>query len=167
MELVPSIFTRLGYDPMAGYQEPPWSPVSAPDIAAEYPLILISGSRVRASHHSSHRQIERLRQRYPDPLLQINPETADGLGIADGDEVYIETPLGRVKQRAQLLEGMHPQVVHADGYWWFPEREEAEPSLFGVWESNINSILPDDADVCDYTGDSYFRGLLCRVSRAD
>jgi len=85
----------------------------------------------------------------------------------DGDEVWIETPLGWVKQRAQLLEGMHPRVVHADGYWWYPEREEAEPSLFGVWESNINSILPDGPKVCDYTGDSYFRGLLCRVYRAD
>ena len=166
LELVPGVLTRLGYDPMAGYCEPPWSPVSAPDIAVEYPLILISGSRVRTYHHSSHRQVEKLRQRYPDPLLQINPETAAGLGIADGDEVYIETPLGRVKQRAQLLEGMHPQVVHADGYWWYPEREETEPSLFGVWESGINSILPDNADVCDYTGDSYFRGLLCRVYKS-
>jgi len=166
VELVPSIFQRLGYDPLAGYQEPPWSPVSTPELAKEYPLILISGSRVRTYHHSSHRQFEKLRQRYPFPLLQINPETAARLGITDGDTVCIETPLGTVRQKAKLLEGMHPQVVHADGYWWFPEQPEVDPGLFGVWDSNINSILPDDPEVCDYTGDSYFRGLLCRVYKA-
>ena len=163
---MPSIFTKLGYDPMEGYREPRWSPVSTPQMARDYPLILISGSRVRAYHHSSHRQIDSLRQRYPHPLLQINPETARRLGIADGDEVYIETPLGRVRQRAQLVDGLPPDVVHADGYWWYPEKSEAEPSLFGVWESNINSILPADPEVCDYTGDCYFRGLLCRVYKA-
>jgi len=166
VELVPSIFTKLGYDPMEGYREPRWSPVSTPQMARDYPLILISGSRVRAYHHSSHRQVDSLRQRYPHPLLQINPETARRLGIADGDEVYIETPLGRVRQRAQLVDGLPPDVVHADGYWWYPEMSAAEPSLFGVWESNINSILPADPEVCDYTGDCYFRGLLCRVYKA-
>ena len=163
VELVPGIFKRLGYNPLAGYQEPPWGPVSTPALAREYPLILISGSRVRTYHHSSHRQLARLRERYPSPLLQINPETARSLGIADGDTVCIETPLGTVRQKAQLLAGMHPTVVHADGYWWFPEQPEAAPGLFGVWEANINAILPDDPSVCDYTGDNYFRALLCRV----
>ncbi len=166
VELVPSILTRLGYDPLAGYQEPPWSPISTPELAERYPLILISGSRVRPYHHSSHRQFDRLRQIHPDPLLQINPDTAAKLGIRDGDEVCIETPLGVIKQKAHCLEGMPPEVVHADGYWWFPEKPEAEPSLLGVWESNINAILPDDPEVCDYAGNSYFRALLCRVYKA-
>jgi thiosulfate reductase / polysulfide reductase chain A len=61
VELVPSIFTRLGYDPLVGYQEPPWSPVATPELAKEYPLILISGSRVRTYHHSSHRQFDKVR----------------------------------------------------------------------------------------------------------
>jgi len=166
LELVPSILTRLGYDPLEGYKEPPWSPVSTPELAKEYPLILISGSRVRAYHHSTGRQIANLRKRYPEPLLQINPQTAARLGIAEGDKVCIETPLGKITQKAQLLEGMAPSVVHADGYWWYPEKPEAEPSLFGVWESNIDSILPDDPEVSDHMGDSYLRGLLCRVYKA-
>ncbi len=167
VELVPSILTELGYDPMEGYREPPWSPVETPEIAAEYPLILISGSRVRPFHHSSHRQIEGCRGRYPDPLVQVNDLTARELGIEEGDAVYIETPLGRVRQKAQLLEDLHPQVVHADGYWWFPEKPEMEPDLFGVWESNINAVLPDDPSVCDFAGNNYFRGLLCRIYKAD
>ena len=87
-----------------------------------------------------------------------------GLSIYDVDAY--ETPLGKIKQKAQLVEGLQPDVVHADGYWWYPEMPESEPSLFGVWESNINSILPDDPEFCDYTGDSYFRGLLCKIYKA-
>ena len=163
VELIPSIFKKLGCDPLRGYEEPAWSPVSSPELAKEYPLILISGGRVRNYFHSRQRQVAKLRQRYPHPLLQIHPETAKRLGISDGSYVYIETPLGRIRQKAQLVEGIHPQVVHADGYWWYPEQPGADPSLFGVWESNINSILPDDLEHCDYAGDNNFSGLLCRV----
>ncbi|MFA4836189.1 MAG: molybdopterin-dependent oxidoreductase [Dehalococcoidia bacterium] len=166
VELVPTLLQQLGYDMLAGYEEPPWSPVSAPEMAEEYPLILISGSRVQEFHHSSHRQLEKIRKRYPDPLLEIHPETAGKLGIAGGDWVWIETPMGKVKQRARLVEGMLPQIVHADGYWWFPEKSEAEPSLFGVWESNIDAIVPDEPGLSDYAGNSYFRGLLCKVYKA-
>ncbi len=166
VELVPSIFTRLGYNPLAGFEEPAWGPVSTPDLAKEYPLILISGARVSAYMHSSHRQIAKLRRSYPNPLLEIHPDTATKLGIDDGDIVNIETPLGTIKQKAKVTEGIHPQVVHADGYWWFPEQPEAAPGLFGVWDSNINSIIPDDPALCDYTGDHPFSGLLCRVYKA-
>ncbi|MFC2068435.1 molybdopterin-dependent oxidoreductase [Chloroflexota bacterium] len=166
VELTSSYFERLGYPSLPDYQEPPWSPVSRPDLAKEYPLILISGGRVRPYRHSQHRQIEKLRRRYPYPLLQLHPETAQKLGINDGDPVYIETPVGKIKQKAQLTPGIHPRVVHADGYWWYPELPGEEPSLFGVWDSNINSILPDDPELCDYAGDNPFRGLLCRVYKA-
>ncbi|MBI5894684.1 MAG: molybdopterin-dependent oxidoreductase [Desulfobacterales bacterium] len=166
VELASSVFERLGYDPLPEYQEPPWSPVSTPELAKEFPLILTSGGRVRPFHHSQHRQIENLRRKYPAPLLQIHPETAQGLGISDGDTVYIETPLGRIRQKAKLMEGIDPRVVHADGYWWYPEMPAEDPCLFGVWESNINCILPDDPEMCDYTGDNPFRGLLCRVYKA-
>ncbi len=167
VELVPSLLKKLGYDPLAGYQEPPWSPVATPDMAKEYPLILISGGRVREFHHSSHRHLAKIRKRYPDPVAELSPETASELGMGDGDWAWIETPLGRVKQKVRLLEGMPSSVVHADGYWWFPEKPEAEPSLFGVWESNIDAILPDDPEVCDYAGNNYFRGLLCKVYKAE
>ncbi len=163
VELVPSLLNRLGYDPLAGYQEPPWSPISTPELAKEYPLILISGSRVKEFHHSSHRQLDRIRKRYPDPVMEISPENARKLGINEGDWAWIETPLGRIRQRAKLLEGLPSDVVHADGYWWFPEKPEAEPSLFGVWESNIDAIVPDEPGLSDYAGNSYFRGLLCKV----
>lgn len=166
VELTSSFFEKMGLPGLPDYQEPPCSPVSTPDIAKEYPLILITGGRVRTSYHSQHRQIKKLRNKYPYPLLQIHPETAQKLGIADGDPVYIETSMGKIRQKANLTTGIDPRVAHADGYWWYPDMPGEDPCLFGVWESNINAILPDVPQVCDYAGNNYFRATLCRVYRA-
>lgn len=166
VELVPSILEKLGYDPLPKYEEPPRSPVSTPEIAAEYPLVLISGSRVVTYQHSRYRGESKLRERHPYALLQIHPDTAADLGIAEGDTVWVETPEGRIRQRAKVWDGIDPRVVHADGYWWYPELPGKDPCLFGVWESNINAITPGNVESFDYAGDNAFRGLLCRVYKA-
>ena len=35
-----------------------------------------------------------MREQHPEPLMDIHPDTARGLGIADGDWAYIETREG-------------------------------------------------------------------------
>jgi len=61
-----------------------------------------------------------------DTWLEINPRIARYLGIADGDEVWVESPAGeRLKVRAVLYEGARPDVVNmpfelgheAYGHW--------------------------------------------------
>jgi anaerobic selenocysteine-containing dehydrogenase len=166
VELIPSILQKLGYDASCDYSEPPRSPYATPELAKDYPLILISGSRVREFWHSSYRDMDKLRRIYPKPKLEIHPHDADLLGIGDGDPVYIETPEGKVKQWASVTDNIMKGVVHADGYWWFPEMPATDPCLFGVWESNINAITPGDPSTFDYAGDNNFRALLCRVYKA-
>ncbi|MDO8491773.1 MAG: molybdopterin dinucleotide binding domain-containing protein [Dehalococcoidia bacterium] len=166
-ELAPSIFEKLGVDPLPRYEEPPRSPLSTPKLAEEYPLILISGSRVKSFTHSCYRQIDGLRKAHPDPVVEVHPRTASRLGFKEGDWVYIETPEGKVKQKARLTAGIDPRVVNADGYWWYPERPGKAPRLFDIWESNINAIVPDEPGFCDYAGDNYFRALLCKVYKAE
>lgn len=165
VELLPGILEKLGIDPLPRYEEPPRTPVSAPDLAGEYPLILISGSRLACYWHTCYREQKKLRKAHPDPLVQIHPDTASKLGITNGDWVYIETPEGSIKQKAELTEGIHPRVVHADGYWWYPEKPGEEPSLFGLWDSTINATLFTDSKLLDYAGDYPFRGLLCKVHK--
>lgn len=43
---------------------------------------------------------------------EINPDTAEVLGIKDGDAVMLESPKGAIKVRAKLYEGAMPQVVN-------------------------------------------------------
>ena len=162
VELYSTVLEKCGLDPLPGFEEPPESPVSTPDIAKEYPLILTTGARTAVFFASEHRQIPRLRRMNPDPLVEINPETAEKLGIKDGDWVYIENRYGKCRQRARLSEGIHPQVVNAQHAWWFPEKPGPEPSLFGVWESNINLLLP--SGWAGKSGLGYpFKAQMCRV----
>jgi anaerobic selenocysteine-containing dehydrogenase len=164
VELYSTILEKLGYDPLPCYYEPAESPVNNPDLAKDYPLILITGGRHQPYYHSEHRQIDSLRRRHPEPIMQIHPQKALELGIEDGDWVWIETPRGRVRQKCQYFEGIAPRVVHAQHGWWFPELPGEEPWLHGVWESNINVITDDDPEHCNQiTGGWPLRGELCRV----
>lgn len=167
-EVYSTILEKLGYDPLPHYQEPPESPVSNPELAKKYPLILMTGVRFRAMHHSEHRQITSLRRLQPYPTCKINPDTARDLGINDGDWVYIETPRGRIKQKAVLYSGMHPRIVEIQHSWWFPEKKAEEPSLFGVWESSANVLTEDDERYRDGpSGAACFTPYLCRVYQVE
>jgi len=52
-----------------------------------------------------------LRQITAENCLYMNRERADALGIADGDWVWIESAIGRVKGRVRLMEGVNPDTV--------------------------------------------------------
>jgi len=167
VELVSSVARQLGYNPLPEYEEPPESPVSTPEIAGEYPYILLTGCKVRTYYHSEFRQIQSARKKHPEPLVHIHPDTAKGLGIQDADWVTIETPLGTVQQKAVLDSGLNPRVIDAEHGWWFPEDPAPEPSLYGVWKSNINAILDDDPDKCDITCGSWpYKALLCKIYKS-
>lgn len=167
MELYSTIFEKLGYDPLPRYYEPPESPVSTPDLAKDYPLILITGSRHQPFYHSEFRQIDSLRKQHPDPIAQLNPKTASESGIKEGDWAWIETPRGRIRQKCQLFDGIDPRVVNAQHGWWFPELPREEPGLHGVWESNINVVTNDDPEQCNkLSGGWPLRALLCKVYKA-
>ena len=164
VELYSTILEKLGYDPLPGYQEPPETPISQPELAKKYPFILITGARFRPMHHSEHRQIRSLRKLYPFPTAEINPETAHRLGIGEGDWMVIETLRGKIKQKAKLTSRILPRMVESQHGWWFPEEIGEDPILFGVFESNVNVLTPDSEEFCDpATGAVTFGPLLCRI----
>ena len=165
VELYSSVFEKLGYDPLPSHRELPESPVSTPDIAGEYPLILTTGGRFMPMFHSEHRQLGiGMREKHPDPLVTIHPDTAAKSGIVQGDWVWIETRRGRIKQKANLDPGIRQDVINCEASWWFPEKEGCEPSVYGVFESNANVLTSDDDEFCDpLTGGWTNRGLLCKI----
>jgi anaerobic selenocysteine-containing dehydrogenase len=165
VELYSSVLEDLNYDPMPYYEEPPESPARLPEVAEEYPLILNTGGNFRPMYHSEfmHKGIGS-REKHPDPLMDIHPDTAENLGINDGDWAYIETRRGKIKQKARYNSGMLPDVVNCQASWWFPEKSANEPELSGVWESNANVLTLDDPEFCDeLSGGWCNRALLCKV----
>ncbi|UWG97787.1 molybdopterin-dependent oxidoreductase [Dehalobacter sp. DCM] len=169
VEFKSSLLEKMGYDSLTHYEEPNFSPISTPDYAKKYPYILITGARVQPFYHSEHRQIPSLRKMRPDPIVEMNPILAQSLEppIADGDWAYIETHLGRIKMKAKLTTALNPNVVSADHNWWFPEKDANEPSLYGVWESNINVCLDDDPDICGPELGQYTnKNAMCNIYKA-
>jgi anaerobic selenocysteine-containing dehydrogenase len=152
----------MGVSPLPVYREPPLSPISTPELAQEYPLILTSGAKIQFFFHGEFRMIPSLRERNPDPLLEIHPHTAAGLGIEDGDWVWVETPQNRVRLRARLFDGIATDVVSAQHAWWFPEEG---PPDYGWKRSSINLLFGDTAYDPD-TGSECLRSALCRITRA-
>ena len=160
VELRSSKLETMGFDPLPNYVEPPESPYSTPELFGEYHLIITTGARTEGYFHSEGRQVDSLRELNPDPLLDINSDTARNLGITDGDWVWIETPRGgRIKMRAHTTDGIHPNVVNAPHGWWFPEQE---PPDYGFMQSNVN-LLTRDLPYDPHTGSESWRSFLCKV----
>lgn len=169
VEIWPSILEDLGLPTLPHHVEPPESPYSTPTLYKEYPYILITGARHLPFTHSEHRQLPSFRRMHPDPIIEVNPHTARELNppVWDGDWVWIETPRGRVKQKVRITTGIHPKVVSAQHNWWFPEKPGPEPSLFGVWESNINVVTDDRPEVCGKASGNWpCKTLLCKIYKA-
>jgi anaerobic selenocysteine-containing dehydrogenase len=158
-DLYSNVLDSMGISPLPVYREPPVTPLSAPNVHNKYSLILTCSGKVREFFHSEGRQIALLRRANPDPLVQIHPDTALHLKVADGDWVWIETPEGRVRMRARLFDGVAPDVVAAQYGWWFPENA---PPDYGWKESSLNLLYGDMAYEPE-TGSESLRSVLCKV----
>jgi len=162
VELYSSLREEWGLEPVAHHEEPPFTPVSQPELAEEYPLILSTGRRSAVSFHSEHRNIPWLRELVPDPIVEIHPDTAEERDIGEGEWVWVENWLGRCRFRAKVTLEVPPWMVMATHGWWFPEEPPAEPSLFGVWKSNINLLIPMGYQGKDGLG-APFKHMICKV----
>jgi anaerobic selenocysteine-containing dehydrogenase len=168
-EIYPSVFEELGYDPLPAYREPAESPLSSPELAKQYPIILTTGGRFAPMFHSEHRVPGTgTREMHPWPIFEIHLETARDLGIRDGDWCWIETPRGRIRQIARLGVALKPGTIIAQPSWWYPELPAEEPWLCGAFVSNANVLTDDNPDTLDpICGNWTNRGLLCRVYRCE
>ncbi|NLP44038.1 MAG: molybdopterin-dependent oxidoreductase [Peptococcaceae bacterium] len=166
VELCSTLFESWGEDPLPYFQEPHYSPVSTPELFSEYPFVLTTGARTFTSFHSEHRQVPTLREITPDPIMEIHPDSAASLGIKDGDWVCMENMYGKAKMKAHVTPTIHPKVVHAQHGWWFPEKEAEEPSLYGVWESNINTLIPHK-HIGKLGFGAPFKSLICKVYKVE
>lgn len=160
VELYSETLKEKGFDPLPAYCLIPETPESDPDLSSEYPFIFMSW-KSSPYRHSGGRQIASLRGSYPDPVTIIHPNPAQGLGIEEGDWVYIETKRGRIKQKAHVSEKIDPRVVGIDYGWWFPEKGAL--NLYDWKESNINILTDDEPPFSHEMGSSNLRGILCKV----
>ena len=157
---------EFGYDPLPDFTEPPYSPLAQPELAKDYPLVLISGTRSIEYYSTMGIEVPRLRSRRPWPTLEMAPETAARVGVEAGDWVTIETANaeGSIKRQVAILDGMDPRVVNAEGLWYMPGREDL---IAAVLEVGANVLTPLDDSFDPVCGGSIARCLMCRIAKTD
>ncbi|MBW2050598.1 MAG: molybdopterin-dependent oxidoreductase [Deltaproteobacteria bacterium] len=150
VEIYSERLEKFGYDPLPIYREPAESPVSQPELAKEYPLILIAGTKLEAYTHSMMRNIPELHKHVPENLLEIHPNTSSQLEINNGDIVEVSSPRGSIQCKARVTNSIDPRVVHL---------------YHGFRESNCN-VLTDHKAFDPITGSVGMKSLLCKVIKA-
>ena len=82
MEFYSLAMERMGYDPLPGFFDPPESPWSSPELTGRYPYHLITGARIPSYFHTENRVSGPLRDKHPDPLVEIHPEVAAAKNVS-------------------------------------------------------------------------------------
>ncbi len=148
IEFVSEVLKKYGFEGLPVYEEPVYSPVSTPDLAKEYSLVLNSGSRLPYYTHSKLRDLPWLNQFMPEPVVRLHPDDAHERGIADGDQVRVFNQFGEVVVKAELTNLVLPGVI----------------DIFHGWhQADINLLTSRDFD--PITGFPPFRSALCEVER--
>lgn len=86
------------------YEEPVHSPVSTPDEAKDYSLVLNSGSRVPYYTHSKLRDLPWLNQFMPDPVVRLHPTTPRRAASRTGAQVRVFNQIREVTMKAEITE---------------------------------------------------------------
>lgn len=152
VELSLSKADKLGVSPLP-------APGTKEEADQEYPLLL---STAKSSYflHSSHRWVQELRQKHPEPLARMHPDTASDLGIRGKAWIRIETPKGSIRQKAVLDKNVAPGLVLADSGWWFPEKGQVEGY---AWDLANYNVLTSAEWLGTEFGTPQIRGIKCKV----
>lgn len=151
VEIYSEKLKRFGYDPLPAYKEQDESPMSKLDLAKEYPLILTTGARILEYIHSRFRNLPSLKNRVPEAWAEIHPNTANELGIRDGELVIIKSSIGSVEIRSKTTHDIKPGIVHISHGWD---------------EANAN-ILTNDGVLDAISGFPAFRSERCKLIKKE
>jgi anaerobic selenocysteine-containing dehydrogenase len=149
------------FDPLPFYSPPLEMEVTD---TTRYPLAAIT-QRPMAMYHSWDSQNAWLRQIHTHNYLFVNPRLAQGLGIGDGDWMWVESMHGKVRCMCRYSEAVEPGTVwtwnaigKARGAWALsPDANESRNGFL------LNHLISDELPVSDNGGTNGGR----RISNSD
>ena len=156
-EIKSTVLEKLGHNGLPEYKESDETPVSNPELFKKFPLILGTGS-YKPDMKSCFRAIPSFIEKYPHPIVEINPKDAEKRGLTTGDVVVIKTARGEVIMRAHATDSIMEGVVYAAVGGGGPLGKEE-------WkQANINELT--DLEQCDeISGFPVYKVLLCEISK--
>jgi anaerobic selenocysteine-containing dehydrogenase len=116
-ELYSAREARAGRDPLPHYVPPHEDPQTKPDLAAKYPLQLLTPP-ASPFLNSTFVNVDTLRKSAGERTLEIHPTDAAARDITDGQTVSVFNARGRFRAKAVLADTVKPGVVVSLGLWW-------------------------------------------------
>ena len=157
-EIYSQQMAQMGMSPL-----PYWNEVSDSLYKKEdfenFPLYL-TNYKEGAYMLSGYRHLESMKKKKSEAVCYMHPDTAERYGVKNGEMIYIESRKGRIQQRLETSNDMHPQAVMAAFGWWDPKAVDDQYD----WRSyNVNILTDGDPPNDPATGSVQFRGVPCRV----
>lgn len=106
-----------GLDPLPRYIPPHEDPLSRPDLAASYPIQLLSPPRPQFLNSTFADSPHHLRGA-GDPTIEMAEDDAKARGLADGDWTEVFNGRGRFLARVELKGSVRPGVAVSAGIYW-------------------------------------------------
>ncbi|WP_206999411.1 molybdopterin-containing oxidoreductase family protein [Trinickia mobilis] len=153
-EFVSPRLAAEGVDPVPDYLPPYESADGAPELAARYPLAMISPP-ARNFLNSSFVNVESLRSTEGEPHLDIHPADAAPRNIGENDLVLVFNDRGSMQVRARVTERARQGVVVGLSIWWKKLAPDGR---------NANQVTSQA--LTDLGGSATFYDCLVEVERA-
>src|SRR5581483_564710 len=151
-ELYSEELAACGIDPLPAFVPARESPAGDPELAARYPLALVSAKSELHFLNSSYTNLPRHLKAAREPLLDLHPQDAAARGIEEGDLVRVFNDRGSVTLRARVSDRAREGVVAMPSGWW------ASLSPGG---SSANALTSDG--LADWGGGGDFHDTLVEV----
>ncbi len=116
-EFYSALMAQDGLDPLPAYVAPYESVASNPQLAARYPLAMISPP-ARNFLNSTFVNVKSLRSAEGEPHLDIHPDDSAARGIAHGDMVRIFNDRGSFVAKARVTDKARAGLVVGLSVWW-------------------------------------------------
>ncbi|HLO04287.1 MAG TPA: molybdopterin oxidoreductase family protein [Symbiobacteriaceae bacterium] len=146
---------RAGQEPVIDYMPLAESVDGSPELAAKYPLNLISP----AAHHflnTTFANQPRMMKGQVVPLVYISEADATARGVVNGDWVRVFNGRGSVRLQAVVGDTTKPGTLVAPTIWW---------TRFSPDGQGINNLTSDRT--ADYGGGATFHTNLVQVEKAE
>ncbi|HZH81542.1 MAG TPA: molybdopterin-dependent oxidoreductase [Phototrophicaceae bacterium] len=167
VELYCKSFADYGIAALPEYVEPAISPISRPDLAAQFPLVL-TNAKFTTYVHSQQRALPSLRKASPEPSADIHPETALRYGVKNKQWIIVESPRGAIRVKARVTTDILPGVICCQHGWWQGCKELELPGYNPYEPTGANPATLIGTELADpVSGSLPHRSYLCRVKPAE
>ena len=150
-ELYSETMALAGLDPLPTYTPPHEDPQARPDLAARFPLQLLSPPRPQFLNSTFANSQQHL-QSAGDPTVELSAHDAQARGLSDGQWAEVFNDRGSFQARVALLNSVRPGVAVATGIYW---------NKLSRGRTNVNATT--SSALTDFAGGATFFDNLVEV----